>query len=228
MPPSILNKTINYNETNRLAPEDNGVDVVQYSLVLQDKERILALGLPKYDYIAENIVYFPIYLIVDEKAVARVGIYEILANALADIKDDDDDDDIDIAKLDAISDPLYFKPYLDELLKRLDRDDEKTRREQEREQEREREESSSDEESDEIVPVVEERAIVPLTEEVVSKPITVDVPKKVIARRTRRAKIEKKSPTPPAIAPVKKNIRQTRHREKGEIKRRKTRKYVSP
>ena len=118
MPPSILGKAINYKETNSLAPEDHDIELNQYSLKLNDKERILALGLPKYDYIANNIIYFPIYLIVDEKFVARIGVYEILENVLVDIKDDNDD--VDIEKLDMISQPLYFIKYKDELLKKLD------------------------------------------------------------------------------------------------------------
>ena len=114
MPSSILDKTINYKEIKVLASDDINYELISYSLVINEKERILALGLPKYDFINKNIIYFPIYLIVNNKGVSRIGIYEIFANNLPDIIEENGD--VDIEKLDNLSDPIYF----DEILKSID------------------------------------------------------------------------------------------------------------
>lgn len=61
---SILNKTINYIETNELANDDKNYATLGYEILLKGKDRLLALGQAKYTFSTKNIVYFPIYLIV--------------------------------------------------------------------------------------------------------------------------------------------------------------------
>ena len=79
-------------------------------MIINNKERVLALGQAKNDFINKNILYFPIYLIVNNKCVSRIGIYEIFANNLPDIIEENGD--IDIEKLDNLSNPLYFDKLL--------------------------------------------------------------------------------------------------------------------
>ena len=113
---SILDKTINYKETNKLAKEDENFPTIAYEISLEGKERTLALGQPKYDYSNKNIIYFPIYLIVNDEVNSRVGIYEIFTDQLSKKDIFDEDGDIDVNKLNK---PLYFS-YFFELLKNID------------------------------------------------------------------------------------------------------------
>ena len=111
---SILDKGINYMEIKDLADEDKNYAAVAYDIILEGKERTLALGKPKYTFSDKNIIYFPIYLIDNNKVDARIGIYEIFVNDFPNILDSDGD--VDVAKLNK---PLYFS-YVPELLKQYD------------------------------------------------------------------------------------------------------------
>ena len=113
---SILNKTINYIETDKLAEKDENYPTIGYDIELEGKTRTLALGQAKYSFTDKNIIYFPIYLIVDDTVKSRVGVYEIYENQLSEKSIFDEDDDIDIDKL---GDPLYFV-YFFPLLNQID------------------------------------------------------------------------------------------------------------
>ena len=67
------------------------------------QEQILLIGQAKYSFIDNNIIYYPIYLVDDEKVSSQIGIYEILADQLPNIIDDDGDVD-----LDKVDNPLIY------------------------------------------------------------------------------------------------------------------------
>ena len=113
---SLLNKSINYIETNKLAKDDINYPTIGYEITLDGNPRTLALGQAKYAFSNKNIIYFPIYLIVDDKAYSRVGVYEIYLNQLSEKNIFDEDGDVDPTKL---GEPLYFS-YFNDLIKVLD------------------------------------------------------------------------------------------------------------
>ena len=112
---SLLNKSINYIETDTLAKDDENYPTIGYEIVIDGKNRTLALGQAKYSFSDKNIIYFPIYLIVNGEVYSRVGVYEIYQDQLRLNSIFDEDGDVDPAKLGA---PLYFS-YFDRLLKKL-------------------------------------------------------------------------------------------------------------
>ena len=113
---SKLDKTINYIEDNKIAAEDENYPSFSYEVFLENNERTLALGQAKYSFIKKNIIYFPIYLIVDDHVNSCVGIYEIYESQLSQKSIFDEDGDVDPEKL---GNPLYFS-YFNDLLRTID------------------------------------------------------------------------------------------------------------
>ena len=112
---SILNKTINYIETDKLAKDDENYPTIGYEMEFDDQPVTLALGQAKYTFSNKKIIYFPIYLILDDVVNSRIGVYEIYNSQLSQQNIFDEDGDVDPSKL---GKPLYFS-YLTDLLKTL-------------------------------------------------------------------------------------------------------------
>ena len=100
---SILDSSITYQETPNIQESDLNYDANLYQGEFYDTEIIFALGKPNYNYIDNNIVYYHIYMIIDNDKKKQIGIYEILANNQEKILDSDGD--IDLNEFDA---PLLY------------------------------------------------------------------------------------------------------------------------
>ena len=167
---SRIDPTLQYPEIKRLDPEDKDIDSMVYEVSIKDIIVEIAIGDEKYTYLEKNkILYFPIYLIYNQKVNSQIGLYEIKSNISDDIRDEDGD--IDIEKLGS---PLFYsninKEFLtkykltkssdstsDDELSKLgddddkDDDDDDDDEEDEEEDEKEDEEEEEDEEEDIIV-----------------------------------------------------------------------------
>ena len=100
---SVLDNTITYSESPKIDPADLDYDANLYETVIYDQDIIFALGKPKYTYVDNNIVYYSIYLVVDEEITMQIGVYEILASDEGQIYDAEGD--IDLNKF---AEPLLF------------------------------------------------------------------------------------------------------------------------
>ena len=100
---SKINKEINYVETKTIDPEDNGYNSTLYEIDIFDKPMTIALGKQKYTYSSKNILYYPIYLVVNAKIKAQIGVYEISSNRSLNVLDEDGD--IDLTKF---GEPLFY------------------------------------------------------------------------------------------------------------------------
>ena len=112
---SSINRSINYSETNELDPDDVNYDATIYEVNVFGKNRYIALGQPKYNYIKKDIIYFPIYLIIKDEVNAQIGVYELPSSTLPQLYDTDND--VDLNKL---SNPLLYsfaKPLITKLAK---------------------------------------------------------------------------------------------------------------
>lgn len=107
---SILDKRIEYNETRDIDKDDLDFDANLYETQIYERNIIFALGKPKYTYIDNNIVYYPIYLVIKEEIKMQLGLYEILANTQTEILDAEGD--IDLNKFDK---PLLYAFTLQEM-----------------------------------------------------------------------------------------------------------------
>jgi hypothetical protein len=134
---SILDKSINYIEKKKIDSEDLNFDATAYDVTIFDKEQTIAIGQPKYLYIEKNIVYFPIYLIQNERVISQIGLYEVFSKEI--LKITDEDGDIDLKK---IGDPLLFS-FAKELLESFDKESSKRESSERESSERESSETES-------------------------------------------------------------------------------------
>jgi predicted NAD-dependent protein-ADP-ribosyltransferase YbiA (DUF1768 family) len=109
---SKINTSVNYPEIKTLDPEDKGHSSSLYIIEVLDKEIIIVLGKPKYAFSNKGIVYYPIYVVSDEKIKSQIGVYEHkISNTISLL---DEDGDVDIEKL---GNPLLYsfvtKKYLE-------------------------------------------------------------------------------------------------------------------
>ena len=100
---SLLSSSIDYPENRHLLPEDKNSEVSLYEITLFEKDETIALGQPVYTYIEHNIIYYPIYLVKNDKVTLQIGLYEIFADGLVNILDSDGDIDLDL-----IGQPLLY------------------------------------------------------------------------------------------------------------------------
>ena len=91
---SILDPSINYPEIRKLNSEDIDYETSIYETNIFDKDIVIALGQEKFSFIDKNIIYFPVYIVKDDKVDTQIGVYEIMANRQPDILDDDGDIDV--------------------------------------------------------------------------------------------------------------------------------------
>ena len=100
---SLIEKNINYSEIKILHPEDENYKTTLYESEIFNIKVIIALGKAKYDLLDKQIIYFPMYLIQNDKIALRIGLYEIISDKLDEILDETGAPDI-------LSDE--FKPLL--------------------------------------------------------------------------------------------------------------------
>ena len=100
---SKINGKVNYTERKTLDDEDFGHTSTLYLVELYDIPTVIVLGKQKYTYSAKDIVYYPIYVISENKIKSQIGVYETrISKALKLV---DEDGDIDIEKMD---EPLLY------------------------------------------------------------------------------------------------------------------------
>ena len=92
---SKIDKTINYPETKKLEDEDRDYDADLFEISRFDNDCIIAVGQMKFTFIEKNVVYFPVYIIKDERVDSQIGVYEILSDQQPMIMDEDGDLDVD-------------------------------------------------------------------------------------------------------------------------------------
>ena len=108
---SVLNTNINYIENKNVEPEDTKHEASIYELTFNNIDIIIGIGKEKYKYIDEGIIYFPIYLIIQESVQDQIGVFEIKSDLLP--YSLDDDGDVDLEKL---GDPLFYSFVNDKYL----------------------------------------------------------------------------------------------------------------
>jgi predicted NAD-dependent protein-ADP-ribosyltransferase YbiA (DUF1768 family) len=112
---SQINNSVNYIEIKSIDPEDIGYQSTMYMIDIYDLPTTIVLGKQKYTFSAKDIVFFPIYVIVNEKIQAQIGVFEYILSRFTQLIDSDGD--IDIEKM---GDPLLYsfatKKYLSSFL----------------------------------------------------------------------------------------------------------------
>jgi hypothetical protein len=92
---SKINKEVNYPEIKQIEEEDFGYDAPLFLVKLYGISLLIGLGKVKTRFEKKNILYYPIYIISNEKVKSQIGVYEIEADKMFDYLDDEKDLDIE-------------------------------------------------------------------------------------------------------------------------------------
>ena len=116
---SNINSNVSYPERKTIDEDDKGQDVSMFQIKLFDIDVVIALGNVKYNFSNKNVLYCPVYIIVDESdKIYQIGVYEILKKKYDKGKYLDEDGDLDISKLKG---PLLYtfvdKSYIKKCMK---------------------------------------------------------------------------------------------------------------
>ena len=104
---SRVNSSIDFPNIKQLDPSDKNTDSIIYKVKINGIKLLIALGNKKDTYISSGVVYYPIYLINNDKVVAQIGLYEISTELSATVIGGDNETDIDKFNL-----PPLFYPYV--------------------------------------------------------------------------------------------------------------------
>lgn len=88
---SLLDGSVNFPEDRTLDAEDADYDASVYDSVIEGVPVTIALGQAKYAFIDKNIIYYPVYLVKDQKVDTQIGVYEVLADKVPNLLDEDGD-----------------------------------------------------------------------------------------------------------------------------------------
>ena len=88
---SILDGTINYPELRKLDDKDKDFDASVYDIFILEQDVVIALGQPRYAFIENGIVFYPVYLVKGGKVKLQIGVYEVLEDRVPNIMDEDGD-----------------------------------------------------------------------------------------------------------------------------------------
>jgi predicted NAD-dependent protein-ADP-ribosyltransferase YbiA (DUF1768 family) len=110
---SKLNDSVQYAESKKIDPEDKGYASSIYEMNIHGEHIEFALGKQKYTYSGKNILYFPLYMVKNNKIKSQIGVYEIDVNQAINILDKDGDIDLDM-----FDEPLLFSFITPEFVKK--------------------------------------------------------------------------------------------------------------
>jgi hypothetical protein len=141
---------VDYNETKDIDKADIGYTTTLYEYELFGKHVEIGLGKENYSKMRHKIVYYPIYLILEDEPKARIGIFEVAESKVIDIVDEDGDLDLSKGNIIIFITEPYFKKMLDEVGDNENKDnDEDENKDKDEEKESKKTKSKEDvEESD--------------------------------------------------------------------------------
>ena len=95
---SRLDPSVNYTELKSIDPSDSketNYRAPLYEAIVMGINTIISIGQIKNTFIEKNIVYYPIYLIKNDKVISQIGVYELFEETVASILDDEGDINLD-------------------------------------------------------------------------------------------------------------------------------------
>ena len=104
---------IQYNETKEINNDDVGHASTIYEISYFEKPIQIALGRENHSFSNDNIVYFSVYLVSNDKIHSRIGVFEVDSNKMISIMDEDGDVDIDQGHILLFIDQKYIFEHSD-------------------------------------------------------------------------------------------------------------------
>jgi hypothetical protein len=105
---------VDYKETKEIDKDDIGFTTTLYEYELFGKHVEIGLGKENYSQMRHKIIYYSIYLILDDEPKARIGVFEVAESKLIDIVDEDGDLDLSKGNILIFITETYFNKILDE------------------------------------------------------------------------------------------------------------------
>jgi predicted NAD-dependent protein-ADP-ribosyltransferase YbiA (DUF1768 family) len=108
---SKIDKEVNYDENEKIDDNDLNHDAALFEFNILDKDIKVAIGKPNTNYLDNNIIFFSLYLVFNNKIVSKIGLYEVEGNKVQDFLDSDSDLNIELLDM-----PLLFAFVTEEYL----------------------------------------------------------------------------------------------------------------
>jgi len=102
---SNIQSLITYKDTATIDPEDIGYESTLYEMDILNKTVLVVLGKAKHTFTQRGVVYFPIYLVSNDKVRAQIGVFEVHKDKVVEVMDDENRQEPDVAKLHS---PLFY------------------------------------------------------------------------------------------------------------------------
>jgi len=100
---SKLNDDINYKENRSIEEDDMGSSAIIYEMDIEGHPVRFVLGKQKYTFASKNVLYYPMYLLNEDRIKAQIGVVELPANRALNILDEDGDIDLNV-----LDEPLLY------------------------------------------------------------------------------------------------------------------------
>ena len=100
---SKINPKVNYVEQKSIDLEDVGHQSTLYVMEIYDISVIIVLGKPKYTFSSKDVIFYPIYVVADNKIKSQIGVFETKSSKTIQLLDDEGDIDID-----KLGEPLLY------------------------------------------------------------------------------------------------------------------------
>lgn len=110
---SNLNTSIFYKENPGINLNDVGYESILYEIELFDEWVTITLGKLNTIHADKNVVFYPIYLVIGDKMVAQLGLFELPSDKAISIIDSDGD-----ILLDKLDDPVLYGFVTDDFIKK--------------------------------------------------------------------------------------------------------------
>ena len=107
---SNINSTVFYKESEQINHEDIGHQSIVYEMEIYGKKILIVFGKIKYSFIQRNIVFLPIYLVINKKVTKQIGVAEFEKDEALELYDEEED-----VIVEKIMNPITFG-YFDERL----------------------------------------------------------------------------------------------------------------
>jgi predicted NAD-dependent protein-ADP-ribosyltransferase YbiA (DUF1768 family) len=102
---SNIQSLITYKDTATIDPEDIGYESTLYEMDILNKTVLVVLGKAKHTFTQRGVVYFPIYLVSNDKVRSQIGLFELHKDKVMEIMDEDNRQEPDVSKLHS---PLFY------------------------------------------------------------------------------------------------------------------------
>ena len=102
---SKLEPSVEYPNVKQIEESDKDKDTIIYKVKINGIKLLIAVGNPISTYAPKGVVYYPIYLIYNEKVISRIGLYEMKTDLADTIIGYNEEIDISLFH----SPPLFYK-----------------------------------------------------------------------------------------------------------------------